>query len=188
MARKTSVSAALCSVALLVWPDLGIAQNIDAKSFRCVRQMTPVRQFYVDNLLGNLAATLAAANASMGAVYPAGSVVQLIPGEAMVKRDKGFNAATHDWEFFVLDASKDGTQIRQRGTVDVANSLGTCLGCHAEAQPQWDLVCEHTHGCAPLKVTDAMIGALQRTDPRCNNPPVSPEDAEALKQLQQLAK
>jgi hypothetical protein len=95
---------------------------------------------------------------------------------------------THDWEFFSLDASKDGTRISQRGTVDVANSLGSCLGCHAQAGPQWDLVCEDSHGCAPLPVTRVMIGALQRTDPRCNNPPISPEDAEALKQLQQLLK
>jgi hypothetical protein len=91
---------------------------------------------------------------------------------------------THDWEFFVLDASKDATNIRQRGTVDVANSLGTCLGCHSQAQPQWDRVCEKSHGCASLNVTRAMIGALQRTDPRCDNPPISPQDAEALKQLQ----
>jgi hypothetical protein len=100
----------------------------------------------------------------------------------------GFNAETHDWEFFNLDPSKDRTRIRQRGTVGVANSLGTCLGCHAQAQPQWDLVCELNHGCASLQVTRAMIGALQRTDPRCNNPPVSPGDAEALNQLQQLVK
>jgi hypothetical protein len=185
MARKICVSVVLCSVA---WSCVAGAQDIDAKSFRCIRQMTPVRQFYVDNLRGNLAATLAAANASTGAVYPPGSVVQLIPGEAMVKRDKGFNAETRDWEFFVLDASKDGTRIRQRGTVDVANSLGTCLGCHAQAQPQWDLVCESNHGCAPLQVTRAMIGALQRTDPRCDNPPVSAQDADALRQLQQLSK
>jgi hypothetical protein len=76
----------------------------------------------------------------------------------------------------------------KRGTVDVANRLGTCLGCHGQAQAQWDLVCENTHGCPPIDVTRAMIGALQRTDPRCVNPPVSPEDAEALKQLQQLPK
>jgi hypothetical protein len=31
-----------------------------------------------------------------------------------------------------------------------------------------------------------MSGALQRTDPRCENPPLSPQDAEALEQLQQL--
>jgi hypothetical protein len=188
MVRRADISAVLCSVALLVWPGLGDAQDVDAKSFRCIREMTSVRQFYVENLRGNLKETLAAANASGGAVYPPGSVVQLIPGEAMVKHDKGFNAETHDWEFFSLDASKDGTRISQRGTIDVANSLGTCLGCHAQAGPQWDLVCEDSHGCAKLPVTRAMIGALQRTDPRCNNPPISPEDAEALKQLQQLLK
>jgi hypothetical protein len=188
MARKIRVSALVCSVGLSIWPRLGTAQDIDAKSFRCIKEMTPVRQFYVDNLRGNLDATLAAANSSTGAVYPPGSVVQLIPGEAMVKHDKGFNAESHDWEFFALDPSKDGTRIRQRGTVNVTNSLGTCLGCHAQAQPQWDLVCESNHGCAPLQVTRAMIGALQRTDPRCNNLPVSAADAEALKQLQQLVK
>jgi hypothetical protein len=188
MAQRIRVFAVFCRVALLVWPSVGDAQNIDAKSFRCIRQMTPVRQFYIDNLRGNLDGTLAAANSSTGAVYPVGSVVQLIPGEAMVKRDKDFSAESHDWEFFNLDASKDGTRIRQRGTVDVANSLGTCLGCHAQAQPQWDLVCESNHGCTPLNVTRAMIGALQRTDPRCNNSPVSPEDAEALKRLRELLK
>jgi hypothetical protein len=188
MARKGLVCAVFCSVALLVFPGLGSAQDIDAKSFRCIRQMTPVRQFYVDNLRGNLQGTLAAANSSTGAVYPAGSVVQLIPGEAMVKRDNGFSAETHDWEFFNLDASKDGTKIGQRGTVDVANSLGSCFACHAQAEPRWDLVCESNHGCAPLSVTRAMIGALQRTDPRCDNPPITPQDAEALKQLQELFK
>jgi hypothetical protein len=188
MKSKIRASAVMCGIALLVWPGVGGAQDEDAKSFRCIREMTPVRQFYVDNLRGNLTGTLSAANASAGAVYPPGSVVQLIPGEAMVKRDKGFDAESHDWEFFALEVSKDGTRIRQRGTVDVANRLGTCLGCHGQARPQWDLVCESNHGCAPLEVTRAMIGALQRTDPRCNNPPVSAEDAEALKALQQLRK
>jgi hypothetical protein len=187
MARRACARALLWGVAL-AWPGVGGAQDMDAKSFRCITQMTPVRQFYVDNLRGDLSATLAAANASGGAAYPAGSVVQLIPGEAMVKRDMGFNAETHDWEFFALDVSKDGTRVRQRGTVDVANRLGTCLSCHAQAQAQWDLVCESNHGCAPLPVTGAMIGALQRTDPRCDNPPVSAEDAEALRQLQELRK
>ena len=62
------------------------ALAIDAQSFRCIREMTPVRHFYVDNVLGNLPATLAAANAPGGAVYPPGSVIQLVPTEAMVKR------------------------------------------------------------------------------------------------------
>ena len=116
MGRKERVSAILCGVALLLSAGLGNATDIDGKSFRCITKMTPVRQFYVDNLQGNLDATLAAAKTT-GAVYPPGSVIQLIPGEAMVKRDKGFNTATHDWEFFELDVSRDGTpktRIRRR--------------------------------------------------------------------------
>jgi len=163
--------------------------QLDAKSFRCITKMTRVRQFYVDNLRGHLDATLAAANSTTGAVYPPGSVIQLVPGEAMVKRDKGFNATTHDWEFFELDVSKDGTQVRKRGFADVVNRFGgNCFGCHVAARPEWDLVCEADHGCPPIPVTRAMIGALQRTDPRCENPALSPEDAEALKQLNELVK
>jgi len=179
-------------VAVLFSTGLGEAVDaniVDATSFRCITSMTPVRQFYVDNLRGDVAATVAAANSPTGAVYPPGSVIQLMPGEAMVKQDKGFNAATHDWEFFELDVSKDGTQIRKRGFADVVNRFGgNCFACHIAARPQWDLVCESDHGCAPIPVTRAMIGALQRTDPRCNNPPPSHEDVEALRQLQELLK
>ena len=74
------------------------AQDIDAKSFRCITEMTHVRQFYVDNLLGNLDATLAVA-IPRRAVLTNGLRHTVIPGEAMVKRDKGFNPVTKDWEF-----------------------------------------------------------------------------------------
>ena len=73
MPRKERVSAILCGVALLLSPASGNALDVDAKSFRCITKMTPVRQFYVDNLQGNLDATLAAANSKVGAVYPTGS-------------------------------------------------------------------------------------------------------------------
>jgi hypothetical protein len=189
MPRQERVFAIFCGVALLFSAGLVNATDIDAKSFRCITKMTPVRQFYVDNLRGNLDATLATANSPRGAVYPPGSVIQLIPTEAMVKHDKGFSAATHDWEFFALDVSKDGTRIGKRGKVDVVNRFGgNCFSCHVPAAAQWDLVCETDHGCAPLPVTRAMIGALQRTDPRCGNNPISPEDAEAIKKLEQLLK
>ena len=197
MARKQRISAILCGVAFLLSTGSGNTADstvkddlhIDAKSFRCITKMTPVRQFYVDNLRGNLDATLAAANSKTGAVYPPGTVLQLVPGEAMVKHDKGFNTTTHDWEFFELDVSKDGTQIRKRGFADVVNRFGgNCFACHIAARPQWDLVCETDHGCAPIPITRPMIGAVQRTDPRCDNPPVSPKDAEALKQLNQVQK
>lgn len=196
-ALGTATAAIWCGFALLLWTGHAHAADqtaaddlqIDAKSFRCITKMTRVRQFYVDNLRGNIEATLAAANSTTGAVYPPGSVIQLVPTEVMVKRNKGFNTTTRDWEFFELDVSKDGTEIQKRGFADVVNRFGgNCFGCHAAARPEWDLVCEADHGCAPIPVTRAMIGALQRTDPRCDNPALSPEDAEALKQLNQLVK
>jgi hypothetical protein len=188
MTRNERVPALVSGVALLLSAGLVQAMDIDAKSFRCITKMTPVRQFYVDNLQGNLDATLAAAKSTTGAVYPPGSLIQLIPTEAMVKRDRGFSAATHDWEFFALDVAKDGAKIRSRGTVEVVNQFGgNCFGCHAPAAAQWDLVCESSHGCAPIPLTRAMSGALQRTDPRCGNP-TSPQDAEALRQLEQVLK
>src|SRR5262249_2270387 len=110
----------LCGIIFFLPADVGRAEDsadkghIDAKSFRCITEMTHVRQFYVDNLLGNLDATLAVANSTTGGAYPPGTIIQLIPTEAMVKRDKGFNPVTHDWEFFELDVSKDGTEIRKR--------------------------------------------------------------------------
>lgn len=184
---KGRARALSCGVALLLSPQLGSATEIDASSFRCLTKMTPVRQFYVDNLRGNLAGTLGAAKSAPDSIYPPGSLVQLIPGEAMVKRDSGFNAQTRDWEFFSLAPSKDGTRIQARGTLEVANPFGTCLGCHAQASPQWNLVCETGHGCPPLPVKPEVIGALQRTDPRCGNP-TSAEDAQILKQLSEMLK
>ena len=117
--------------------------HIDAQSFRCITEMSHVRQFSVDNLLGNLDATLAVANSATGGMYPPGTVIQLIPTEAMVKRDKGFNPVTHDWEFFELDVSKDGTEIRKRGFAEVVNRFGgNCFGCHIQARPcaKWTTV------------------------------------------------
>jgi hypothetical protein len=69
MTRTERVSAILCGVALLLSAGLVNAMDIDARSFRCITKMTPVRQFYVDNLQSHLDATLAAANSTTGAVY-----------------------------------------------------------------------------------------------------------------------
>jgi hypothetical protein len=132
---------------------------------------------------------LAVVKSRTGGTYPEGSVIQLVPGEAMVKRDKGFNPATNDWEFFVLGVSKDGTQIQSRGFAELASPHGGfCFGCHSNVPAKWDLVCEADHGCVPIPLTRAMSGALQRTDPRCKNGPISAADAEALRQLGELLK
>jgi hypothetical protein len=162
--------------------------KVDDSSFHCIRDMTSVRHFYVDNLLGDVAGTVAVANAGQGN-YPTGSVFQLMPNEVMVKHEKGFNPATRDWEFFYIDVDENGSKIFRRGFTDVNNRLGmNCFNCHKEAKAEFDMVCEQDHGCAPIPITLAMFGALQRTDPRCKNAPVSPEDAKALAALDSIVK
>jgi hypothetical protein len=158
-------------------------------SFKCITDMTPVRHFYVDNLLGYVEATAAVAKAGKGD-YPEGSVLQLMPNEVMIKQQKGFNSETHDWEFFYIDVDTNGSKIFARSFAEVNNRLGmNCFACHSQAKPEFDLVCEQDHGCAPIPVTRAMFGALQRTDPRCKGQkPVSPEDAQALKELDEVVK
>lgn len=161
--------------------------KVNAGSFRCIRQMTPVRHFYVDNLLGPVDATLAAANAKSGAIYPAGSVVQLVPTEAMVKREKGFNPATGDWEFFDLDVSMTATSVRTRGFAEVKNRFGgNCFACHVPAREPWDFICESGHGCDPIPIDHAMTGALQRSDPRCGPPEPQSGDWWALLKLRAI--
>ena len=163
------------------------AIKIDDSTFRCIRQMTPVRHFYVDNLRGDIKGAVAAANNPKGAVYPEGSVVQLVPTEAMVKREKGFSPATGDWEFFALQVSKEGSRISTRGFAEVNNRFGNnCFGCHAPARQPWDFVCETGHGCEPLPIDHSMTGALQRSDPRCGAEALQPGDTLALWKLKAM--
>ena len=176
--------------AMAVEPAAGGKLNITEKSFHCITEMTHVRHFYVDNLLGNRQGTVKVAESAQPGTYPVGSVLQLVPTEVMVKREKGFNPATRDWEFFELEVSKEGTRIRTRGFAEVNNRFGgNCLGCHIKARPEWDLICDINHKCDPIPITRNMSGALQRTDPRCTRQdPVSEEDATALKQLDLIVK
>lgn len=161
--------------------------KLDESSFRCMREMTPVRHFYVDNLAGNLEGTLAVANAPEGKTYPAGSVVQLVPTEVMVKRDPGFSPVTGDWEFFELAVSESGSKIQKRGFADVNNQFdGNCFACHVPAKEKWDFICEQDHGCEPIPITHAMTGALQRSDPRCGEPVLQSGDSWELFKLKSM--
>ncbi len=189
--RVAAITVTLLAVAA-GYATLGSANEQDIEvtdnSFRCMTDMTQVRHFYVDNLLGNLEATVAVATAGKGD-YPPGSVVQLMPNEVMVKHQKGFNPVTRDWEFFFIDVSPEGSQIYRRGFAEVNNRLGLdCFACHVKSRPEHDFICEQNNGCDPIPVTREMFGALQRTDPRCGNKEVSAEDAEALKQLGEVVK
>ncbi|MBE9526079.1 MAG: hypothetical protein IME94_03805 [Proteobacteria bacterium] len=141
---------------------------INEQTFICLKKMHPVRGFFVDNLLGGLDDTIAAANQPDGAFYPPGSVVQLIPTEVMIKHNKGWSKKTNDWEFFELIVSEQGSKIKVRGTTQVFNKFGgNCLDCHLQAEPQWDFICEDNHGCEPLPIPDFLIRWTQEGDPRC---------------------
>ena len=91
--------------------------------------------------------------------YPVGTILQLVPFEAMVKHPREKFPTTNGWEFFALEISAAGTKIRDRGDSVVNLSQGkTCLSCHQPAAG-FDFVCEKGHGCA--------IQALQQADAGC---------------------
>ncbi|HEX4341239.1 MAG TPA: hypothetical protein VH062_35260 [Polyangiaceae bacterium] len=138
-----------------------------AADFKCIQEGTHVRKFFIRNALGHDAESLAVANAGQG-TYPVGTMIQLVPQEAMVKRRAGFSAPSGDWEFFSLSPTAGGTDILARGTTDVLNLFNlNCLDCHVKAEPQYDFVCETGHGCDPLPLTTDQIVGLQNTDVRC---------------------
>jgi hypothetical protein len=142
--------------------------EVEAGDFKPLADMTAVRGFFVDNVAGDLEGTLAVANDPGGGAYPVGTVIQLIPQEAMVKRAPGFDPDSNDWEFFTLDVTATGTTIVTRGGSEVINRFSgtSCAGCHSAAELQFDFVCEDNHGCAPLPVGDDVIKSIQDADPR----------------------
>jgi hypothetical protein len=141
--------------------------NLVAGDFPNINIMTLVGDHFVTNVRGHLDEALAVARSPRGGRYPVGTIIQLVPQEAMVKRAAGFSPATNDWEFFSLNVSPTGTKILSRGGAEVLNRFGgSCSGCHGAAQPAFDFVCGQDHGCAPLPIGPEVIKALQDADPR----------------------
>ena len=143
--------------------------DVSESTFKCLSALAASGRFFVDNILGDLDATLSVANSSSGGNYPPGSLLTLVPDEAMIKHQEGWNPATNDWEFFLLGLSAEGTSILARGGAEVASPSGSCFGCHQLARSEWDLVCGVGHGCAPIAFTLEQIRDAQAMDPRCTN-------------------
>jgi hypothetical protein len=140
---------------------------LQAGDFVSLKDMTPVRGFFLVNRSGHLDEAMAVAANPDGGTYPVGTVIQLVPQEAMVKRRAGFDARSDDWEFFSLDVSATGTKILTRGGAEVVNRFGgSCSSCHSAADPKFDFICEHDHGCQPLPISDDVIRGIQLADPR----------------------
>ncbi len=132
-----------------------------------IHAMTPVNGRFIDNRLGHLEEALAVARSETGGIYPVGTIIQLVPQEAIVKRKAGWSPRTNDWEFFFLDVTETGTKIAMRGTVDTKNRFDMyCVSCHREAEAEFDFTCGGDHGCALLPVGEEIIRATQDADPR----------------------
>jgi len=139
-----------------------------AKDFKCIKKMEKVGFFFLENKLGKQKEAVAVANSKTGGVFPVGTLIQLVPQEAMVKRKKGFNSKTKDWEFFFLKVSAEGTEIVERGGETVKNQFGgNCFSCHNAADPKWDLICGEDHGCEKLPIPRSIIKNIQDGDARC---------------------
>ncbi len=118
-------------IAVIVFSSLIISQSYSAddskklavseSAFKCLSALAASGRFFVDNILGDLDATLAVANSKSGGNYPPGSLLTLVPNEAVIKHQQGWNPATNDWEFFLLDLSEEGTSILTRGGAEVAS-------------------------------------------------------------------
>jgi hypothetical protein len=142
---------------------------VNEKSFSCLLDLPKVRNTRIQNT--DPAKLREAIRIFRDSVpdqeYPTGTVLQLIPTEAMVKHERAAFPNTNGWEFFALKVSMDGTTILDRGDKVLNTSLKKpCLECHSLAA-KFDFVCEKGHGCAPIPVTDPQIAAMQSADPRC---------------------
>ena len=140
-----------------------------AEDFTCLKEQTRVRNLRIVNTLGYLDEAISLAeNPEVGKEYPLGTILQLVPGEAMVKRGRDFDPANNNWEYFELVVSPAGTEIGVRGREEVINQFGgQCFGCHADAR-DFDFICEKDRGCVDIPLPQSLIDALQEGDPRCN--------------------
>lgn len=135
--------------------------------FECLTSWPKVRRFRITNKLGRLDETLAVAHGELPPPYPPGTIVQLIPNEAMVKRGGNFDLDNSNWEYFVIDPNGGDMQIVQRGRDEVRNAPIPCFQCHSAARDISDFICETTNGCIALGIPGDLIDRIQENDPRC---------------------
>jgi hypothetical protein len=163
-----------CTAWLIVLLSLAVALSADdlvitEKSFGCLLDLPKVRNTRIQNPDPEKLkeAIRIFSDSQPDKHYPTGTILQLIPAEALVKHERAAFPNTNGWEFFALKVSADGTTILDRGDKVLNTSLKKpCLDCHSPAA-KFDFVCEKGHGCAPIPVTDQQIAAIQAADPRC---------------------
>ena len=99
--------------------------TITAEDFDCLTNWEGVRGFFLTNLLGETAEAVRVAEGGFAEPAPVGTIVQLVPFEAMVKLPPGSSPETNDWEYFLLSNTSVGTEIVERGFAEVENLAGS---------------------------------------------------------------
>jgi hypothetical protein len=165
------VVALLMALGCVAVPPAQAEFKAKARDFKCLlKGVQPAgKHFYVFNRnKRKLKKAVAVAEGNIpGEEYPVGTIIQLLPFEAMAKRGGTYNPSGHGWEFFRLSTSPaNKSEIVDRGKEEVKN-FASCQGCHLGGQAaEYDLICEG-HGAASLPLTDAQIDLVQHGDPRC---------------------
>ena len=165
--KRSALAAGLgfCTVSGVWADDVAVSE----KTFGCILDWPKIRNTHIYNSdPEKLKEAMRILRDSVPDIeYPVGTILQLLPVEAMVKHPREAFPKTNGWEFFALDVSEAGTKIRDRGDNVVNLSQGvTCLSCHQPAA-RYDFVCEKGHGCAPIPLDDQKIAELQGADARC---------------------
>jgi hypothetical protein len=165
--------AVVAAVVVLAVPQARAMPHAKPSQFRCLLDgVKPAgRDFYVFHRnKKQLARAVQMSESGMlpKRGYPVGTILQVLPLEAMIKRPRRFNPDGDGWEFVRLAVAADGsTQVVADGKVEVANAFGSCQGCHARVAPAGDLVCGLVIGAGGLGLTEAQLAAIQASDPRC---------------------
>jgi hypothetical protein len=166
-AMKHRAIVALSSALVLASGFAVVAQDTPEAILSCIANGTKVRHTYVqhaDPAKLKEAVRLLETKAP-DADYPEGTIVRVIPQEAMVKRSKAAFPKSNGWEYFALAVTPQGTTVRARGD-EASNRIGTCQSCHSGAAKS-DYLCGGGPGCPPVPLTEEQITQLQAADPRC---------------------
>ena len=147
--------------------DVAVELTVSDEDFLCLTEWEGVRGFFLTNLLGDTAEAIRIAEGGFEEPAPVGTVIQLIPLEAMVKLAPGSSSATNDWEYFILQNTTEGSTITSRGFEDISNIAGTCNSCHSGAVER-DFVCEDTGLCAAGALPRDLVDSMVENDPRCD--------------------
>src|SRR5438309_11137915 len=86
------------------------------KSLPCMRDGEKVRNSFISNADPEKLkeAVRIFKNSVPDKEYPVGTILQLVPFEAMVKHPREKFPKSNGWEFFALEVSEAGTKIRDR--------------------------------------------------------------------------